>query len=127
MLAPEPSRNHSQQRRRQEASPEGACLAVGALEWGMFGLFRRQNPNFKEVGNFLLARVRTSKHGEVIDVRLSKTSEMSAVGGGYFVRKVLVGPQTLDQATLEVTTNRAHKVTLAVVEGGELIPVREWR
>jgi hypothetical protein len=93
----------------------------------MFGMFRRQNLNFKEEGNFLLARVRTSKQGEVIKVRLSKTSEMSAAGGGYFVRKVLVGSQTLDQAILEVTTNRAHKVTLAVVDGGELIPVREWK
>ncbi len=92
----------------------------------MFGLFRRQNPNFKDEGNFLLARVLTSKKREVIRVRLSKTSEMSAAPGGYFVRKVLVGSETLDQATLEVTTNRGHKVTQAVVDGGELVPVREW-
>jgi len=51
---------------------------------------------------------------------------MSAVPGGYFVRKSLVGPKTFDAATLEVTTNRAHKVTLATVDGGELIPVKEW-
>lgn len=92
----------------------------------MFGLFRRQDPRFRDDGSFLLARVRTSSHGEVIHVRLSKTSEMSAQGGGYFVRKVLVGPDSLDQAILEVTTNRAHKVTLAVVDGGELVPVRKW-
>jgi len=92
----------------------------------MFGLFRRQNPNFRDDGNFLLARVRTAKRGEVIRVRLSKTSEMSASGGGYFVRKVLVGPETLDQAVLEVTTNRGHKVTVATVDGGDLVPVSEW-
>lgn len=92
----------------------------------MFGLFRRQNQNFKDEGNFLIARVRTRKSGEVITVRLSKTSEMSAASGGYFVRKVLVGPQTLDQAVLEVKTNRAHKVTQAIVDGGELVPVKEW-
>jgi len=90
-------------------------------------MFRRQDPRFRDEGNFLLARVRTASHGEIIDVRLSKTSEMSAQGSGYFVRKVLVGPDSLDQAVLEVTTNRAHKVTLAVVDGGELVPVREWR
>lgn len=89
--------------------------------------FRRQNPNFKDDGNFLLARVLTSKHGEIIHVRISKSSEMSPAGGGYFVRKTLVGPETFDQAVLEVTTNRAHKVTLATVDGGELIPVKSWR
>lgn len=92
----------------------------------MFGIFRRQDPHFQDEGNFLLTRVRTAKNGEIIQVRLSKTSEMSSVGGGYFVRKVLVGPETLDQAILEVTTNRAHKVTNAVVDGGELVPRREW-
>jgi len=92
----------------------------------MFGLFRRQDPRFKEEGNALLARVRTQRNGEVIPVRLSKTSEMSAVGGGYFVRKMLVGPDTFDQAVLEVTTNRSHKVKNATVDGGELVPVAEW-
>lgn len=90
-------------------------------------MFRRQDPRFRDDGNFLLARVRTSKHEEVIHVRLSKTSEMSAQGAGYFVRKVLVGPDSLDQAVLEVTTNRAHKVTRAIVDGGELVPVRQWQ
>ncbi|MDZ7800404.1 MAG: hypothetical protein U5K81_06385 [Trueperaceae bacterium] len=92
----------------------------------MFGLFRRQDPRFKDVGDALLARVRTEKHGEIIAVRLSKTSEMSAMSGGYFVRKTLVGPETFDQAVLEVTTNRSHKVTLATVDGGDLVPVAEW-
>lgn len=92
----------------------------------VFGLFRRQNPGFKEEGNFLLARIRTDRNSEVIQVRLSRTSEMSAVRNGYFVRKVLIGPQTLDQAILEVHTTRAHKVTLVTVDGGRLIPVREW-
>lgn len=93
----------------------------------MFGIFRRQDPRFRDDGMFLLARVRTTKSGEVIPVRISKSSEMSSVGGGYFVRKVLVGPDTLDEASIEVTTNRAHKVKNAVVEGGELVPVREWQ
>ena len=92
----------------------------------MFGMFRRQDTRFREEGNFLLARVRTVKSGEVIQVRISKSSEMSPAPGGYFVRKVLVGPKTLDEATVEVTTNRAHKVKQAVVEGGELIPVSAW-
>jgi hypothetical protein len=92
----------------------------------VFGFLRRQDPRFHDDGNALHARVRTNRNGEVIRVRLSKTSEFSMQGGGYFVRKVLVGSKTLDQATLEVTTNRNHRVTLAVVEGGELLPRREW-
>lgn len=92
----------------------------------MFGMFRRQDQRFKEDGNFLLCRVRTDRNGEVIHVRLSKTSEMSLQGAGYFVRKALKGPESLDDAILEVTMNRSHKVTNAVVDGGELVPVREW-
>lgn len=92
----------------------------------MFGLFRRQDPRFREDGNFLLCQVRTDAHGEVIKVRLSKTSEMSLTGGGYFVRKALVGPKSLDNATLEVTMNRSHKVTNAVCDGGDLLRVSEW-
>jgi hypothetical protein len=92
----------------------------------MFGLFRRQDPHFRDDGNFLLARVLTDRNREEIRVRLSKTSEMSAQGGGYFVRKVLLGPKSLDQAILEVTTNRSHKVLRHAVDGGKLVPVREW-
>lgn len=93
----------------------------------MFGLFRRQDRHFRDDGNFLLTRVRTDRNGEEIPVRLSKSSEMSAQPGGYFVRKVLLGPKSLDQAILEVRTNRSHKVTNFTVEGGTLVPVREWR
>ena len=92
----------------------------------VLGLFRRQNPAFRDDGNFLLTRVRTDRNGEVIRVRLSKTSEMSVEARGYFVRKVLVGSRSLDQAILEATMNRAHKVLNAPVDGGSLIPVREW-
>ncbi|HLV10916.1 MAG TPA: hypothetical protein VKY42_00575 [Trueperaceae bacterium] len=92
----------------------------------MFGLFRRQDPRFREDGNFLLCQVRTDAHGEVIKVRLSKTSEMSVSGGGYFVRKTLIGPRSLDNATLEVTMNRSHRVVSAAVDGGELLRTDEW-
>lgn len=92
----------------------------------MFGMFRRQDPRFREDGNFILCQVRTDRNDEVIKVRLSKTSEMSLQGSGYFVRKSLVGPQTLDNALLEVTLTRAHKVTNATVDGGDLLHQREW-
>jgi hypothetical protein len=28
---------------------------------------------------------------------------------------------------MEVTANRSHRVKLVTVDGGELIPVREWK
>lgn len=90
-------------------------------------MFFRRNPNFKQEGSFLLARVRTDKSGEIIPVRLSKTSEMSLQGSGYFVRKTLIGSSSLDQAILEVSLSRGHRVKNATVDGGELIPVKEWR
>ncbi len=92
----------------------------------MFGMFRRQDPRFREDGNFLLCQVRTDRNGEVIRVRLSKTSEMSLEGAGYFVRKSLIGPRSNDHALLEVRLTRAHKVTNATVDGGSLLPTREW-
>lgn len=92
----------------------------------MFSFFRR-NPNFRNEGNFLLARVRTSRNGEIIPVRLSKSSELSVQpGGGYFVRKVLIGSNSLDEAVLEVSLSRRHSVKNATVDGGELVPVKEW-
>lgn len=93
----------------------------------MFGLFRRQDRRFRDESDALWCRVRTSRRGEVIRVRLSKTSEMSVANRGYFVRKQLIGPKTLDQATIEVTTDRGHKVLNATVDGGDFIPVAEWR
>jgi hypothetical protein len=90
-------------------------------------MFFRRNPNFKTEGHFLLARVRTDKTGEIIPVRISKASELSPTANGYFVRKPLVGPKTLDRATIELTlSRRTQRVKQAIVEGGTLVPVREW-
>lgn len=111
---------------RGRSGPVTETHACAGYNDAMFGIFRRQDSSFRDDGNFLLARVRTARNGEVIPVRISKSSEMSPAPGGYFVRKVLVGPDTLDEATLEVTTNRAHKVTQATVDGGELVPVSDW-
>lgn len=92
----------------------------------MFGLFKRQDPRFQDDGNFLLCQVRTKPHGEIIKVRLSKTSEMSMNRSGYFVRKSLIGPKSLDRAELEVNMNRNHKVISADVSGGELLEIGQW-
>ncbi len=92
----------------------------------MFGFFRRQDPRFKDDGNFLLAQVRTSRNKELIKVRISKSSEMSLGPGGYFVRKHLTGSKTLDKVLLEINATRQHKVKIATVDGGELLLVKYW-
>lgn len=92
----------------------------------MFSFFRRPNPNIKQEGNFLLAKVVTSRNKEVIDVRISKSSELSSGQGGYFVRKNLIGSKSLDKATLELNLTRNYGVKVAALDGGEFIPVKEW-
>ena len=89
-------------------------------------MFFRRNPFFKSDGYALIAQVRTSKKQEVIQIRISKSSELSQEAGGYFVRKTLIGPKTLDQAVLEVSLTRGYRVKQATVDGGDLIPVKEW-
>ncbi len=92
----------------------------------MFPFFRRGNPNIKQEGNFLLAKVVTNNNKEVIDVRISKSSELSSGQGGYFVRKNLIGSKSLDRATLELNLSRNYGVKVAALDGGEFIPVKQW-
>ena len=90
-------------------------------------MFWRRNPNFKHEGNFLLARVISFKNREIIPVRISKSSEMSIAPGGYFVRKTLVGSKSFDQVVLEINLGSNHGIKNATIDGGEFIPVREWK
>jgi len=92
----------------------------------MFSFFRRGNPNIKQEGNFLLAKVVTNKNKEVIDVRISKSSELSSGQGGYFVRKNLIGSKSLDRATLELNLSRNYGVKVAALDGAEFVAVKEW-
>jgi len=46
--------------------------------------------------------------------------------GGYYVRKVIVSPKHLDRAVLEIWFDRAFRPQRKVVEGGELIPIKDW-
>ena len=71
-------------------------------------------------------RVKTARHGEVIEVRFTKSGDISPDGGGYFVRKFLVGSRYFDQATLEVRFNNRYGNPQANVEGGEVVPLSDW-
>ncbi|WP_114313250.1 hypothetical protein [Thermus caldifontis] len=88
--------------------------------------FLRKDPHVKPEGSLAFrVRVRT-KSGEVVELRLSKATEISPVEGGYYVRKEIVAPQSLDRAVLEIWFDTRYRPVRKSVEGGELIPIREW-
>ncbi|RTH38317.1 hypothetical protein CSW37_04700 [Thermus scotoductus] len=88
--------------------------------------FFREDPHVKPEGPLAFrVRVRT-KSGEVVELRLSKSMEISPVEGGYYVRKEIVAPKSLDRAVLEIWFDRRFRPVRKEVVGGELVPIREW-
>ena len=47
-------------------------------------------------------------------------------GAPVYVRKEIVAPKSLDRAVLEIWFDRRYRPVRKAVEGGELIPIREW-
>jgi len=81
-----------------------------------------------ESTNAFRVRVRTARRGEVIEVRLTKSGDISpGEGGGYYVRKVLVGATHFDRATLEIAWGANYSKPVVTVDGGEAIPLGEWQ
>ncbi len=71
-------------------------------------------------------RVRTAKHGEIIELRLSKSGEISPTKDGYFVRKHIIGSRTLDRAVLEIHFGPNNSSPQIEIEGGEAIATSDW-
>lgn len=94
----------------------------------MFGFFRKPDEHVQREGESAFrVRVRTARSGDIVELRLTKGNEISASDeGGYYVRKIIVSPQHLDRAVLEIWFDRAYRPTRKVVEGGELVPIKEW-
>ncbi len=89
-------------------------------------MFFRREEHLKREGNFFLCRVRT-RTGEVVPLRISRSAEISPSREGYYLRKEIVAPKSLDRAVLEVWFDRRMRPVRKAVEGGELVPIREWR
>lgn len=72
-------------------------------------------------------RVRTARHGEVVEFRFTKSAHI-AVGddGNLFFRKPVLSPRHLDRGELLVQFDRAYRVTAVSGEGVEFVPVAEW-
>lgn len=89
-------------------------------------MFFRRDPHLKAEGRFFLCRVKTAS-GEVVPIRISRTAEVSPAEGGYFVRKEIIAPKSLDRAVLEVWFDRRMRPRRKEVQGGELVPIKEWK
>ena len=80
-----------------------------------------------ESQNAFRVRVKTARYGEIIEVRLTKSGDISpAENGGYYVRKVLVGAQHFDRATLEIVWGANYTKPIISVDGGEAVALNEW-
>ena len=76
-------------------------------------------------------RVRTARHGEVVEFRFTKGAHI-ALGdepgsdGHFFFRKPVVSPRWLDRGELLVTFDERYRVTGVSGEGLDFVPVAEW-
>ncbi|MER3483294.1 MAG: hypothetical protein C4332_09290 [Meiothermus sp.] len=94
----------------------------------MFGLFGKKDEHVRPEGDrAFLVRVRTRKSGEIVELRLTKGGEIStSEDGGYYVRKNIVAPRSLDRAVLEIWFDRSYRPKRKELEGAELVPIRDW-
>jgi hypothetical protein len=76
--------------------------------------------------NAYFVRIRTAKRGEVVQIRFTRSGDISSDEKGYYVRKGIVGPNSFDRAMLEVRFSSGYAKPVVTVEGGEAIPVAEW-
>ncbi len=88
--------------------------------------FRKRDEHVKPEGQAFWVQIRTERSGELVRLRISRASEISPTQSGYYVRKVIVAPESLDQAVLEIWFDRRMRPLRKSVEGGELIPIKEW-
>ncbi|MHA0035799.1 hypothetical protein [Deinococcus sp. PESE-13] len=72
-------------------------------------------------------RVRTERHGEVVEFRFTKSAHIALDDdGNFFFRKPVVSPRWLDRGELLVQFDRAYRVTAVSGEGVTFVPVAEW-
>jgi len=84
--------------------------------------FFRKDPHVRPDGPLAFrVRVRT-RSGEVVELRLSKSAEISPTEAGFYVRKEIVAPRSLDRAVLEIWFDRRFRPVRKEVQGGELLP-----
>ena len=93
--------------------------------------FRRKpprNPHVKQDdGNTYRLRLKTKRHGEIIELRFTKSAHFGVSDeGGYVYRKAFVSPAHFERGEVTVHWDNRYNVTTTEIEGGELIPVQDW-
>jgi hypothetical protein len=96
----------------------------------MFSFFKKREttPQFLKFDgqNAYRVRVRTAKRGEIVEIRFTRSGDISSDDGGFYVRKGVVGPTSFDRATLEVRFGSGYSKPIITIDGGEAVPVNEW-
>lgn len=97
----------------------------------MFSLFRKKplaNPFVQQDDpQTFRVRVRTRPHGEVVELRFTKSAHIGMDdAGGYLFRKVVVSPQHFDRGELTVRFGPRYDVTATEGQNLDFVPVSEW-
>jgi hypothetical protein len=97
----------------------------------MFSFFKKRDstPQYLKFDgqNAYHVRIRTAKRNEIVEIRFTRSGDISSDAGGYYLRKGIVGPNSFDRATLEIRFSAGYSKPMITVEGGEVIPVSEWQ
>ena len=86
------------------------------------------NPYVKQDDpNTYRLRLRTAAHGDVVELRFTKSANIGvADDGGYVFRKAFVSGEHFDRGQVSVHFDARYNVTGTEIEHGELIEVRDW-
>ncbi|GGR27982.1 hypothetical protein [Deinococcus ruber] len=92
--------------------------------------FRRpaKNPNVKDENNGVYrVRVKTSRHGDVVELRFTRAAHIGIDDdGNYVYRKPILSSQNLDKGEVMVQFDKRYNVLKTEAEGATFIPVAEW-
>ncbi|PYE51110.1 hypothetical protein [Deinococcus yavapaiensis] len=93
--------------------------------------FRRKPPASPYVKqddpNTYRLRLRTKRHGDVVELRFTKSANIGTRDeGGYVFRKVFVSSDHFDRGEVTVVFDGRYNVTSVEVDGGDAVPVSEW-
>lgn len=87
------------------------------------------NPYVRDEGQGVYrVRVRTARHGDVVEVRFTRAAHIGAAeeGDGSVFRKGIVSAEHFDRGELAVHFDRKQAITGTDAEGLTFIPVSEW-
>ncbi len=97
----------------------------------MFSFFKKRDttPQFLKFDgqNAYFIRIRTAKRGEIVEIRFTRSGDISSDAGGYYVRKGVVGPNSFDRAILEIRFSTGYSKPVITIDGGEAIPLNQWQ